>query len=58
MVSNVVMANNQDVLCVHDGNLFSDSIDINESIELTQIRRKSKLYIFSPSSGPWFIIFF
>ena len=37
LVSDVVMANNQDVLGDHDGNLSSDSIDINESIDLTQI---------------------
>ena len=47
LVSDVVMANNQDVLGDHDGNLSSDLIDINESIELTQNRHKSKLSIFS-----------
>ena len=48
LVSDAVMANNQDVLGDHNGNLSSDSIDINESIELTQIQHQSKLSIFSP----------
>ena len=52
LVSDVVMANNQDILGDHDGNLSSDSIDINGSIELTQIRHKSKLSIFSPFEWP------
>ena len=47
LVSEVVMVNNQDVLGDHDPNLSSDLIDINESIELTQNRHKSKLSIFS-----------
>ena len=58
LISDVVMANNQDVLGDHDGNLSSVSIDINEPIKLTQIRHKSKLSIFSPFEWPLVNYFF
>ena len=45
------MANNQDVLGDHDANLSFDLIDINESIDLTQIQHKSKLPICFSLSG-------
>ena len=38
LVSDVVMANYQDALGNHDANLSFDSLDINEFIDLTQIR--------------------
>ena len=46
LVFDVVIVNNQDVLGDHDTYLSSDSIDINESIDLTQIHHNSQLPTF------------